>query len=85
MTFWKLYSIFLTLAILSVQAAQLSWIAEEFPSESEETSVVIAIPPKPEGVQDLSNGEGEDVVYTEAGCQKQSKQFLNCVKLGKMI
>lgn len=75
MTFWKLYSIFLTLSIISVQVAQLSWIVEELPSESVETSVVIAIPPKPEGVQDSSDGEGDEIVYTELGCQKQSKQF----------
>lgn len=75
MNFWKLYSIVLTLCILIVQLAQLSWIKETPPSQNTQPSTVIAVPPKPKGVMEPTQGEGDQIIYTEAGCQKQSKQF----------
>lgn len=75
MNFWKLYSVVLTLCVVLVQVTQISWI-ENIPSpEKTQSSTVIAIPPKPEGVLEPSQGEGEQIMYTEAGCQKQHEQF----------
>ena len=35
----------------------------------------ISVPPKPKGVQNISEGNGDEVVYTEEGCLSQPKQF----------
>ena len=75
MNFWKLYSIVLTLSILLVQLMQYSWSEEIESSIPTETTTVIAIPPKPEGVVEPLKGEGEQIMYTELGCRKQPEQF----------
>ena len=75
MNFWKLYSIVLTFCVALVQMAQLSWIENAPPPKKTDSATVIAIPPKPEGVMEPSQGEGDQLVYTEAGCKKQPAQF----------
>ena len=75
MTFWKIYSLLLTVFLLLVQVGQISFpVVEEIISSDSEHSV-IAIPPKPEGAMNSQKGEGDDIIYTERGCQKQSEQF----------
>ena len=36
---------------------------------------VISIPPKPKGVQKVTDGEGDEVLYTEEGCLNGPEQF----------
>jgi hypothetical protein len=74
MHFWILYFICLGFGVGSVQLAKVSWVAPIEEIVDREASV-IAIPPKPEGARDLKSGEGDEVLYTEAGCLKQSGQF----------
>ena len=73
MLFWTIYILCFGLSVGSIQLAKVNWISPEPVPVAEEASV-IAIPPKPEG-QRSQQGEGEDVLYTEAGCMEQTGQF----------
>ena len=73
-SFWRLYSICLTLVVLLIQLMQ--WQFPSFPAEVVSTvQRVISVPPKPKGVQEITQGSGDEVVYTEAGCLAQPDQF----------
>ena len=73
-SFWRLYSICLTILVLVVQLLQ--WQFPSFvKSISEAPKRVISIPPKPKGVQEVSDGEGDEVLYTEEGCLNGPEQF----------
>ena len=65
-SFWRLYSICLTTMVLGIQLLQ--W---QFPtlvkSITEPSSQGDLIPPKPKGVQEVTDGEGDEVLYTEEG------------------
>ena len=56
--------------------SQAQW---QFPtfvqSITEMPARVISIPPKPKGVQEVTDGEGDEVLYTEEGCVNGPEQF----------
>ena len=73
-SFWKIYALCTTLMVLLIQFAQ--WQFPTLPAQIVETTQrMISVPPKPKGVQDVSAGEGDEVVYTEEGCLAQPSQF----------
>jgi len=74
MLFWIIYLFCLGIGVGSIQLAKVSWqppIKEIVKFDAS----IIAIPPKPEGVRELVSGEGDQVLYTEAGCVAQTGQF----------
>lgn len=72
--FWRIYALCLTTMVLLIQL--MHW---QFPAATEtvisQVQRVISVPPKPKGVQDVAAGDGDEVIYTEAGCLKQPAQF----------
>ena len=73
-SFWRLYSVCLTVMILGIQLLQ--WQFPAFVQSIKEVPTrVISIPPKPKGVQEVTDGEGDEVLYTEEGCRNGPEQF----------
>ena len=71
----RVYVACLLSCVTVIQTARANWsLADE---EAAETivQVAIAVPPKPEGAGELSEGEGEQSVYDEAACRKLDDDF----------
>ncbi len=73
-SFWRLYSICLTVMLLSIHLLQWQFPAL-MPTVQSSPQRMISIPPKPKGVQEVSDGEGDEVLYTEQACLEGPEQF----------